>query len=448
MRLVGHSELATKTIKMINVGAPQLLKNSPHRVRHWHQQIRNKATDAATEESQTRINPAVSATAAASSARKKAWFQVFFLDTELTIAGVSAITQSEVQAPRSSTMIANYSTLRHLPHDRMDLEDRCTEEAFVNHGVTSETDRTALQTWTETPRPCPHPAPLALPPPPVVAATVATVARQVSAAFCSWSVTKISVAKALACLTNGRWSIVGAAEVIVRFGPKAAPDYERAIVFVAGSNGYSNDDFSEAMHLRKHWPTEWEVGEHCIVAAIPTCDCESEEQMKKSKSWSASLPPYVDAILAWLAQLGVFVLLVAFSRWAAWCAQLHILCPTNIRGVLLLAGFRTHQEASKQLQAARDLLKPRLPVGVVRASFPTRAATHHIGTQKASTRGESTDERNEELGVITTQRFDHVTLEKFAEGFTDEPPFAETCGNRLLHPLGFLLTRVLVKMSE
>ena len=137
----------------------------------------------------------------------------------------------------------------------------------------------------------------------------------------------------------------------------------------------------------------------------------------------------MDAILAWLVQLGIFFLLFGYSRGSAWCAQLKTTCPTNLRGVLLAAGFHPEQGADRQLQAARDLLKPRVPVVIVHSlqDFFSNPIIHpdYWNTLLRAPIGAGINDRTDLLTVVTMAGFGHEELKPMGEGLPDDPTLVE-----------------------
>merc|ERR1712232_935602 len=81
--------------------------------------------------------------------------------------------------------------------------------------------------------------------------------------------------------------------------------------------------------------------------------------------WRVPLPPYMEAVLAWLEQRGMWFYLVCFSRGSAWGAQLLRRCPNRIAGALFYAGYDTGQSRDEQVEAAQALLRPDVPVVIV-----------------------------------------------------------------------------------
>ena len=77
------------------------------------------------------------------------------------------------------------------------------------------------------------------------------------------------------------------------------------------------------------------------------------------------MPLYLEEVVAWLQQLGIWFYLVCFSRGAAWGAELLRRCPNHIVGALLCAGYHTDQTKHEQVEAARALLRSNVPVIIV-----------------------------------------------------------------------------------
>ena len=422
-------------------------------------QSRAGDTDTAPENSQTPTqdtDPAVAATAAASSELTNSSLLAFPLENAPTAAWASALTQSQSQAqwPWLSTMIASYTTFRHLLNDCTDPASGVwSEQSFYNNGVTESTDRIALQRWANAnwerylahcpkPPPPPPPPPPPLPPAQVVAATAATVpaASDHATATCrsSWVpqlserlagllLSKIDVPGSWSsdeqpALSSGQWKIAGV-DVLVRFGPEAPRDCKRAIVFLPGTVGYSAK-FLEAMRSDVQWPTQWEQAKHCIMVAIPKTTGRQEGQGGNASVWRAPLPSYMDDILAWLVQLRIFFLLFGFSRGSAWAAQLRTVCPTNLRGVVLAAGYHAEQGPDRQLEAARSLLKPRVPVVIVHSlmdSFSNpRNNPAYWNTLLRAEVGAGIDEKTENLTVVTMRDYNHDELQQIGEGLPDD----------------------------
>jgi len=218
-------------------------------------------------------------------------------------------------------------------------------------------------------------------------------------------------------------------EVQVRFGPSATPDCKRAIVFVAGSSGYSNE-FSSAMSSLGPWPQEWQQWQHCIVVGIPCSGGRLDTQGKNASAWKAPPPPWMDDIFAWLVQRGIHFLLVGFSRGAAWSALLLKSSPTNIKGVLLAGGYHCNAEDAQQLNGARDLLKAKVPVIIVHTrtdhySNPTLHPLYWNTLLDACNRrnGDGIDDNkgNVEMHTLGDPKYNHESLMKVADGVaTDE----------------------------
>ena len=223
-------------------------------------------------------------------------------------------------------------------------------------------------------------------------------------------------------LSSGLWQIAGV-DVLVRFGPEAPRDCKRAIVFLPGTVGYSTK-FLEAMRSDVQWPTQWEQAKHCIMVAIPKTTGRQEGQGGNASVWKAPLPSYMDDILAWLVQLRIFFLLFGFSRGSAWAAQLRTVCPTNLRGVVLAAGYHAEQGPDRQLEAARSLLKPRVPVVIVHSlmdSFSNpRNNPAYWNTLLRAEVGAGIDEKTEKLTVVTMRDYNHDELQQIGEGLPDD----------------------------
>ena len=150
---------------------------------------------------------------------------------------------------------------------------------------------------------------------------------------------------------------------------------------------------------------------------------------KQNSGW-APPPLWMDAILAWLAQLGIYSLLVGFSRGAAWSALLLKTCPTNIRGALLAGGYHCNESVAQQLQDARDLLKAKVPVVIVHAANDDHSnpVTHpyYWQTLLEAKKGDGIDENLGNLVIVTLKepRYNHKILRTVSDGFATDPHLA------------------------
>ena len=109
-----------------------------------------------------------------------------------------------------------------------------------------------------------------------------------------------------------------------------------------------------------------------------------------------------------------------------------------------MAGYHTDQERSRQLQAARDLLKPSVHVVIVHTlsdefSNPNMNP-EYWNTLISASIGEGIDDRNKNLTVVTFDNFNHEILRKFAEGMPDDPRLGETMKQSFLY-LGHFLNQ-------
>ena len=419
---------------------------------------RAEDTDTAMKNSQTSTDPTVAARAAAGTDVRTLWLRAFPLEYVPSEEWVVAILRSmghnvsRAEAPWLPTMIANYATLRHLLMDCV-VAAEWSDAAFRNCGVVTDRDKDALQQWARTLWPPPAPPP---PPPRDVAATAAVQAPlrvrlsmpSFSQPHCvAWPFAEINVANARppsTALQTGSFNFAGVS-VLVRFGPKAKADCKRAILFLAGCGGYSkelNSVFNSTVQRPTRWPTEWEPWAHLIVVAIPDSGGKQKGQSKNASAWVAPLPQWFESITGWLVDQGIYFALVGFSRGAAWSAQLFTKFPKNVTGVLLVAGYHTSQEKGHQLQAARDLLKPKVPVIIVH-SMTDEFSNPNLHPEYWKTLlnapiGRESDQRNENLIMLTIRRTSHGSLQKFAEGFPEREdlrPEAARCFHYLVQYL-------------
>ena len=98
----------------------------------------------------------------------------------------------------------------------------------------------------------------------------------------------------------------------------------------------------------------------------------------------------------------------------------------------------------RQLQAARDLLKPSVHVVIVHTlsdefSNPSKNPEYWHTLMSASI-GEGIDERNQNLTVVTFGNYDHDILSKVAEGMADDPTLRKTMVQSFQY-LGYFLNQ-------
>ena len=93
--------------------------------------------------------------------------------------------------------------------------------------------------------------------------------------------------------------------------------------------------------------------------------------------------------------------------------------------MVLAAGFHAEQGADRQLEAARSLLKPRVPVVIVHSlqdSFSNPSINPaYWNTLLRAEVGAGIDERTDKLTVVTMRDYNHDELRQIGEGLPDDP---------------------------
>ena len=107
-----------------------------------------------------------------------------------------------------------------------------------------------------------------------------------------------------------------------------------------------------------------------------------------------------------------------------------------------MAGYHTSQEPGHQLQAARDLLKPQVPVVIVHSMTDEFSNPNlhpqYWETLLLATIGDGIGQRNQNLTMVSVPRATHESLKKFAEGFPEREdlrPEAARCFHYLVQYL-------------
>ena len=367
--------------------------------------------------------PATAATAAAPPLEKplnqEQWVEAFPLDNPPSEEWASAITQSSSVPDWLPTMVANYATLRHLWYQCAYVPSGCQEEELLSMGVSEIEHIKALKEWVSALEGVPGallPTPAATPTP--VAAAPAGWPHPTSPKEVHWPLHMIQLQTPKHPLTDGEYTIAST-QVLVRHGPFHTKGSKKAILFIAGSCGYSTK-FTQYMSKGEEWPVAWEQWNDCILIAVPQTGGTQAGNGNHAPAWRAAMPLYLEEVVAWLQQLGIWFYLVCFSRGAAWGAELLRRCPNHIVGALLCAGYHTDQNKHEQVEAARALLRSNVPVIIVHSlqdefSNPDKNPEYWNLLLRAQL-GQGPNDRNANLVVQTIKVGGHEQLIPYCEG--------------------------------
>ena len=359
--------------------------------------------------------PATAATAAAPPLEKplnqEQWVEAFPLDNPPSEEWASAITQSSSVPDWLPTMVANYATLRHLWYQCADVPSGCQEEELLSMGVSEIEHIKALKEWVSA-----HNAHKGGPGP--VAAAPAGWPHPTSPKEVHWPLHMIQLQTPKHPLTDGEYTIAST-QVLVRHGPFHTKGSKKAILFIAGSCGYSTK-FTQYMSEGGEWPVAWEQWSDCIVIAVPQTGGKQAGNGNNAPAWRAAMPLYLEEVVAWLQQLGIWFYLVCFSRGASWGAELLRRCPNHIVGALLCAGYHTDQNKHEQVEAARALLRPEVPVVIVHTltdlSSNPELQPSYWDTLLSAPLGNEPGTRNANLIMETFQTGTHGDFLAYSEG--------------------------------